>query len=43
MEKDEKISVVTEVGDLGLGVDELSEKDQKAYKESKEAEKDKKN
>lgn len=39
-----KISVITEVGDLGLGVDELSEKDQKAYKESQEKEKkDKKN
>lgn len=43
MDKDEKISVVTEVGDLGLGVDELSEKDQKAYKESKDSEKEKKN
>ena len=34
-EQDEKISVITEVGDLGIGVDELSEKDQKAYRDSK--------
>lgn len=34
MVDNDKISVITEVGDLGLGVDELSEKDQKIYRES---------
>lgn len=40
-ENDEKISVVTEVGDLGIGVDELSEKDQEAYRKSTEKDKNK--
>lgn len=34
-EKDEKICVITEVGDLGIGVSELPSEDQKAYKEAK--------
>lgn len=37
-EQDEKISVITEVGDLGIGVDELNEKDQEAYKKAKKEE-----
>jgi len=36
--EDEKISVITEVGDLGLGVDELNKKDQEAYRKSKKEE-----
>lgn len=38
-ENNEKISVITEVGDLGIGVDELNEKDQEAYRKSKKEEK----
>ena len=38
-ENDEKISVITEVGDLGICVDELNEKDQEAYRKSKKEEK----
>ena len=38
-ENDEKISVITEVGDLGIGVDELNEKDQAAYRKSNKEEK----
>ena len=38
-ENDEKISVMTEVGDLGIGVDDLNEKDQEAYRKSKKEEK----
>ena len=38
-ENDEKISVITEVGDLGIGVDELNEKDQEAYRKNKKEEK----
>ena len=38
-ENDEKISVITEVGDLGIGVDEHNEKDQEAYRKSKKEEK----
>lgn len=37
-DKEEKISVITEDGDLGGMVEELSEKDQKTYQESKEKE-----
>lgn len=38
-DKEEKISVITEDGDLGGMVEEPSEKDQKTYQESKEKEK----
>lgn len=38
-ENEEKISVITEVGDLGIGVDELDEKDQAAYRKSKKEDK----
>lgn len=37
-QNDEKIAVITEVGDLGIGVDELDKKDQEAYRKSKEEE-----
>ena len=33
MEDKQKIGVITEVGDLGLGFNELNEKDQKIVKE----------
>ena len=33
MEDKQKVGVITEVGDLGLGFNELSEKDQKVVKE----------
>lgn len=36
--ENEKISVITEVGDLGIGVDELDEKDQEAYRKTKKIE-----
>jgi hypothetical protein len=36
--ENEKISVITEVGDLGIGVDELDEKDQEAYRKTKKNE-----
>jgi len=38
----DKFGVINEIGDLGLGFDELSEKDQKILKEEKEEEKDSK-
>ena len=34
-----KIGVINEVGDLGLGFDELSESDQKKYDDAKETDK----
>lgn len=33
MEDKQKVGVITEVGDLGLGFNELNEKDQKVVKE----------
>jgi hypothetical protein len=36
--ENEKISIITEVGDLGIGVDELDEKDQEAYRKTKKNE-----
>lgn len=33
---DEKIGVINEIGDLGLGFDELSDKDKLALKEQEE-------
>jgi hypothetical protein len=42
MGEDDKISVITEDGDLGGIVEELSEKDQKTFQEAKEKEEEKK-
>lgn len=40
---DNKIGVINEIGDMGLGFDELSDKDQKVYNEEfKPAQSDKK-
>ena len=39
----DKIGVINEIGDIGLGFNLLNEKDQKAYNEASEKEKEQKN
>jgi len=39
----DKIGVITEIGDMGLGFDELSESDAKVLKEQQEKEQEKRN
>lgn len=35
----DKMGVINEIGDMGLGFDQLSERDQKIYNEQQQAEK----
>jgi hypothetical protein len=40
MEEEPKVGIIHEIGDMGLGFDELTESDAKLYKENEEKKKD---